>query len=274
MHSRANDEKFFDQAHLVGEAYSDSRNLSSRRDVYRYQEPRVAFPDWALSHLPEDLGSVLDVGCGPGTYFEKLVRRSLEGPVIGIDLSTGMIREALRISALVCVADAQRLPFESEAFDTVICMHVLYHAPDISLAVSELRRVMKMGGRVLVATNGADHQRALRDTFDRAVMEMSNKPVVSVLSSARRFRLEEAEAILSRHFDDVERHDLRAELVFPEAEPVVQYMESIRSFHEDKLPDPIAWSDVMSRFRQKVEGTIAREGSFRTPIHPGVLLCR
>jgi SAM-dependent methyltransferase len=49
--------------------------------------------EWLISHLPIERGQrVLDLGCGPGLYCERLARRSLE--VVGVDLSPGSIAYA------------------------------------------------------------------------------------------------------------------------------------------------------------------------------------
>lgn len=265
---------FFDQAKLKSEAYADSTKVTARADIYRFSVPDIPFQDWALSHLPHDLGAVLDVGCGPGLYLRNLAEARRAGLILGVDLSDGMLREVQGGFASLCVADAQYLPFRSEAFDTALCMHVLYHVADISVAVAELRRVVKHGGFVLVATNGANHQRRLRELFDDVLSELAGGPAPAVLASVRRFRLEEAGEMLGTHFDSVERFDLPRELVVPDAEPVVRYLESIRSFHEARLSEAVAWEEVVKAFRGRVKGEIGEKGSFRSPIHAGVFVCR
>lgn len=55
---------FYDQKRLKSEAYVDSTNLVARADIYRFAVPDIPLRDWALSHIPQNLGVVLDVGCG------------------------------------------------------------------------------------------------------------------------------------------------------------------------------------------------------------------
>lgn len=113
----------------------------------------------------------LDVGCGPGRLARVLARRvGSTGLVVGVDPSPAMVRRAR--SKLVWsrrpadrriefrVGYAQRLPFEAAEFDAVSCTLVLHHvAPQERVdAVGELFRVLKPGGRLIVAEFAADQR--------------------------------------------------------------------------------------------------------------------
>src|SRR5581483_8111164 len=78
--------------------------------------------------------------------------------IVGIDTSLGMVREARTPVAQVLQADAQALPFADAAFDRVLAAHMLYHVPDQELALREIRRVLRSGGRAVLVTNGAAYQ--------------------------------------------------------------------------------------------------------------------
>lgn len=49
-------------------------------------------------------------------------------------------------------ADLTKLPFDSDSFDILICSHVLEHIPDDAAAFSEIRRVLKPGGKAMLLT--------------------------------------------------------------------------------------------------------------------------
>jgi ubiquinone/menaquinone biosynthesis C-methylase UbiE len=265
------EERFTDRDHLVRSAYPDSTNLESRRQIYRFQSPQISLPEWILRHLEGPVGNVLDVGCGPGFYLGALKERAQL--LVGADLSPGMAAEARNATRLVAVADAQDLPFADDVFDTTMALHMLYHVADIDKAISELRRVTKGKGVVLVVTNGMDHMKGIRESFDRVMEKMSAHQVTPVLGGPRRFRLEDGAAMLARHFNSVIRDDMRAEIVVPETEPVVRYLMSITSYHEHKLPPDVSWESVTKAFIQEVEGLIDRDGAFKTPTHAGVFVC-
>ncbi len=98
---------------------------------------------------------ILDAGCGSGPLFAAL--RDRGAIVTGIDTSTGMLelaRRRLGDSADRQVADlGSPLPFPDGAFDDVIASLVLHDLEDWGPALTELRRVLTPGGRLIVAVD-------------------------------------------------------------------------------------------------------------------------
>lgn len=107
--------------------------------------------------------AVLDVGCGTGGLAMAARRRvGPTGSVAGIDPSPEMVLRAsgkarrARLDIGFKVAAAQALPFEDAAFDVVLCTLVLHQLPHDGLqqCLSEMRRVLKPGGRLLLVDMG------------------------------------------------------------------------------------------------------------------------
>lgn len=96
---------------------------------------------------------VLDAGCGSGPLAAGL--RDRGALVSGFDLSPGMValaRERLGEEADLRVADlAERLPYDDNAFDVVVCSLALHYLEDWSAPLSELQRVLRSGGRLVVS---------------------------------------------------------------------------------------------------------------------------
>jgi len=100
--------------------------------------------------------AVLDVACGSGTAALVAARRYCR--VTGIDYVPELIQRAqLRaraddLEATFQVADAQRLPFPDDSFDTVMSVYGVQFAPDQEQAAAEMLRVCRPGGKIGLAT--------------------------------------------------------------------------------------------------------------------------
>ena len=100
---------------------------------------------------------VLDVGCGMGAdVFEIAPLVGSNGHVTGVDMSAAMIEEARRraegrgLPVSFEIGDSQALRFAAGTFDAVRTERMLMHVPDAELALSEMARVLKSGGRMSV----------------------------------------------------------------------------------------------------------------------------
>lgn len=121
--------------------------------------PRL-FEPWAellLDKLnPGNGQAVIDVACGPGTVTRLAAQRvGPKGSVMGCDLSPAMLdlaRSKTSIDAgapihyLQCSADALGVP--DDAFDLVTCQQGLQFFPNRALALAEMRRVLRPGGKL------------------------------------------------------------------------------------------------------------------------------
>jgi len=97
---------------------------------------------------------VLDVGSGNGYVLSKYAQEGAD--VYGIDITeTGIDLCKKRfdlygLKGTFQVANAESLPFADETFDCVCSMGVLHHVPNTEKAVSEIYRVLKRNGRLIV----------------------------------------------------------------------------------------------------------------------------
>ncbi|WP_435828362.1 class I SAM-dependent methyltransferase [Saccharopolyspora shandongensis] len=99
-------------------------------------------------------GEVLEVAIGTGL---NLGLYADDVRLTGVDLSPGMLDHARRRAeemgreVALSVGDAQRLEFPDASFDTVVCTFSLCAIPDDRVAVGEMKRVLRPGGRLLLA---------------------------------------------------------------------------------------------------------------------------
>jgi SAM-dependent methyltransferase len=103
--------------------------------------------------------SVLEVGCGSGFLARKIKAAGFD--VTATDIVRHKTLNELDETIKFLNADVTALPFANNAFDTVICTHVLEHVIDFKQAVNELRRVAKK--RLIIVV---PKQRPYRYTFD------------------------------------------------------------------------------------------------------------
>ena len=261
-----------ERSYLRDVQYRTDGNLAARQSIYAYQHPRVDLAarvlDLALSGLavssPQSAATVADVGCGNGMYLAELARRGFPGRVVGADLSIGMLAAARQrvdrpLSLALAGADATALPFQDEAADLTLAMHMLYHVPDPSAAVSELRRVTKPGGRVVIGLNGTDHLRELRDTI-------STVRGVDRASLHERVSLDAGERLARPFFAKVTRYDFAAELRVPAVEPLVGYVRSMSGTGHSADPDRLVAAVLSSLPRTP-------DGYYTITTHAGCLIC-
>lgn len=97
--------------------------------------------------------SILDIGTGCGVLIPSLAQY---GKVSAVDREEKFLSKARKLCARYNIpadirnADILHLPFRNSMFDTVTCISILEHVPDLDAAFTEIRRVMKRGGALVV----------------------------------------------------------------------------------------------------------------------------
>ena len=111
--------------------------------------PLMALEQRTMLSLLPDVGglTVVDAGCGSGRYLLELRDRGADP--IGIDLSAEMLARAATITPMVIRGNICAMPIESMMADLVVCSLALGDVPDLELALCELARVLRPGGRIM-----------------------------------------------------------------------------------------------------------------------------
>lgn len=92
---------------------------------------------------------VLELGCGTGLIMDR-VRDMAPARLAGVDLSPGMLNDALDKGHDVVCGSVTDLPFPDGCFDVIYSFKVLPHVPDLKKALGEAARVLSPGGSMLV----------------------------------------------------------------------------------------------------------------------------
>jgi SAM-dependent methyltransferase len=103
----------------------------------------------SLSRGLEVGARVLDVGCGRGVLLSALAERGFEAH--GFEVSPSAAAGVDRRAIVRCGENLQEAGYPRAYFDQVIIWHVLEHLPDPRRSLDEIRRILKPGGRLVVA---------------------------------------------------------------------------------------------------------------------------
>lgn len=261
-----------DNQRFVRTQYRTQDNLSVRiRTHEKYSEENVDFTSWildAISWRGDEV--VLDVGCGAGIYMDAVRQRT--PTYIGGDLSLGMLRGFATRNATLVNLDAQYIPLAAHSVDVILANHMLYHVPDITQALREFQRTLRPGGRLIAATN-SNRNMAELEQLQRETLWRLGLPASQGTRPNLTFTLEDGVSILSKWFGNVQRRDLPGALVFPEPQPVVDYLASSHDRFEAYLPHGLGWQDVAQTLRAILQEKIAAQGAFRVHKLSGAFVC-
>lgn len=135
------------------------------RDAAGYDARWAAYLDRTtravLDRLDARAGErILDVGCGTGLLLERLGRATPAARLTGVDPVPEMLalaRRRLAVSAAdLSEAAAERLPFGDGSFDAVVSASVFHYVRQPEAALSEMRRVLRPGGRLVLTDWSGD----------------------------------------------------------------------------------------------------------------------
>jgi ubiquinone/menaquinone biosynthesis C-methylase UbiE len=128
---------------------------------------------WALEKLaPQNGEKILEIGFGPGVDLKRIARAvGTRGFVGGVDVSIPMLRQATRRNqrlinegrVIVQLGNATGLPYPESTFHAVYAVGAAHLWPDLGRSASEIRRVLRARGRVVLVVpggpKGAEHWR-------------------------------------------------------------------------------------------------------------------
>jgi len=126
---------------------------------------------------------VLDVACGTGVLARAAAERGAE--TTGLDVNAGMLAVARRHAPRVGWREghAEALPFADASFDAVLCQFGLMFFDDRAMALREMRRVLRPGGRLAVAVWGRLEETPGYAAMARLLRELFGAEVAGSLSA-------------------------------------------------------------------------------------------
>ena len=217
-------------AEAVKEQYATSKGLDTRLAFHdKYSTNRQGYSNWIVSNYDIREGMrVLELGCGTGSIWsghDDLIEKCAR--LVMTDVSEGMLKTARenigqRDNVEFCLADIQDIPFEDGSFDVIIANAMLYHVPDLSKGIQEVRRVLKDDGVFYCATLGENNFTDRLAYWFRLGGE-SFKP-------NHNFTMQNGESKLKTVFSDVRALYYEDSLHVTDTEDLVDYLRSLATF--------------------------------------------
>ncbi len=124
-------------------------------------------------------GKVLENGCGIGMYVEHL--QPFGGQVFGLEYDFERARLAGARSPRILCAASEHLPYPASTFDLILSHEVLEHVQDDVLAVREMARVLRPGGRMLLFVPNRGYPFETHGMYWRGKYRFGNIPLVNYL---------------------------------------------------------------------------------------------
>lgn len=211
----------------VQKQYKNPDNLNARISIHeKYSVSKIGFGNWIFSNYEiQDGMSVLELGCGTGDMWQKnkgFINKCSQ--LVMTDLSEGMLEAAKanvgeHSNVSYQVVDIQSVPFADREFDIVIANMMLYHVPDLNKGLSEVRRVLKPGGKFYCATYGehgiVEHLSILLSGY--GVKDTTNK----------NFTLQNGQDLLEKEFVNIQRLEYVDALEVTNIDDIVEYIYSL-----------------------------------------------
>jgi ubiquinone/menaquinone biosynthesis C-methylase UbiE len=245
--------------------------------------------------------TAMELGSGTGFFLLNLMQGGVIKKGSVTDLSPGMVQVALRNAEQLGldvdgrVADAERIPYPDDSFDLVVGHAVLHHIPDVPGALREVLRVLKPGGRFVVAGEptrvGDWYARRLSRLTWRATTGLTRlrplrswrRPQAELDSSSRAAALE---AVVDLHTfvpASLERAALAAGFVdvraVTEELTAAMFGWPVRTFESAVPPGRLGWGWAMFAYRtwqrlswfdQRVLSHVVPRGAFYNVLITGV----
>lgn len=228
----------------ISEQYKNSKNIDVRIRLHQnYSHNMQGWYPWIFAQVTPQAGdSILELGCGNGKFWlENAASIPNDCNILLSDVSEGMLRQAKsnllqyynqgsKSDALQHTMpnftyncfDCSQIPYPDQSFDLIYANHLLFYVKDFDQALSEIKRVLKPGGRFCCTTYGQSHMKEI----DQLVKEFDTRIALSEIKLYDIFGLEHGKTQLNSHFTEIKRVDYEDYLTVTNANDLLEYIYS------------------------------------------------
>ena len=135
--------------------YADGKKL----EFSRKHQGLAGYIGMAVQKIGTQNFSFCDAGCGNGIYLKFLADKYPKALLFGFDFSQTIVEIARRntINVEIKSGNLEAAPYGGETFDLILCTQVIEHLLDDKKGVSELYRILKPGGYLVISTDNKNN---------------------------------------------------------------------------------------------------------------------
>jgi SAM-dependent methyltransferase len=197
-----------------------------------------------------------------------------EGAVLGVDPNKGMLAVARRTAPDVTWLEgtAEDLPLEAASVDRVACQFALMFLVDADRAVAEMRRVLRPGGRTVVATWAEVTTSPGYDALVGLIRTVGgDEPAEALLAPFRIGTEDQLAGLLARAFDDVRVETVTGSAAFPSLESWLT--TEVRAWTLDEMITSDQFDRLLAEAPTALGRFVGPDGSVSFPLSAIVALC-
>lgn len=252
------------------EQYKNAKNLNDRISLHeKYSTNKQGWFNWLFNQIDfSKVNRLLELGCGNGKLWQENRIDLRNREIFLSDISEGMVEEVrnkLGTDFNCIVADAEKIPFKDEYFDSIIANHVLFYLNDLILGLKEIDRVLKSDGILYCSTYGKNHMKEITEivqNFDSRI-NLSNHGLYNI------FGLENGESILKEYFFNIQRMDYKDSLEITESKPLIDYIMSCHG-NQNEILGP-----RLNEFKEYIEELfLKKNGKIFVTKQAGLFICK
>lgn len=251
------------------EQYKNAKNLNDRISLHeKYSTNKQGWFNWLFNQIDfSRVNRLLELGCGNGKLWQENRIDLRNREIFLSDISEGMVEEVrnkLGSDFNCIVADAEKIPFKDEYFDSIIANHVLFYLNDLNLGLKEISRVLKPDGILYCSTYGKNHMKEITEivqNFDSRI-NLSNHSLYDI------FGLENGESILKKYFFNVQRMDYEDSLEITESKPLIDYIMSCHG-NQNEILGP-----RLNEFKEYIEELLKNSGKIVVTKQACLFICK
>lgn len=252
------------------EQYKNAKNLNDRISLHeKYSTNKQGWFNWLFNQIDfSRVNRLLELGCGNGKLWQENRIDLRNREIFLSDISEGMVEEVrnkLGSDFNCIVADAEKIPFKDEYFDSIIANHVLFYLNDLNLGLKEISRVLKPNGILYCSTYGKNHMKEITEivqNFDSRI-NLSNHRLYDI------FGLENGESILEEYFYNVQRMYYEDSLEITESKPLIDYIMSCHG-NQNEILGP-----RLNEFKEYIEKLfLKKNGKIFVTKQAGLFICK